>query len=294
MRFATLRYLEGVTVIKTNLKVELLAYTPDADKLCATAAKTCYSPNPILAGYSSMKDETADRMINQVSASGHTSTLEHASFTFAIEGVSRSLLAQITRHRVASFSVQSQRYVSMDDFEYIVPDAIAQDMNVMRLFEDEMAHDAEQYKKISRMLLNTYMAERYCDIFPLDRNDSFYALRLATFARGAEFPVHRLEQYKKDVAAGEKYAIENARAVLPNACATRIVMTMNARELLHFFSLRCCNRAQDEIRALADEMLKQCRSVAPSLFANAGPGCVRDACPEGKMSCHSPRKDLKV
>jgi thymidylate synthase (FAD) len=80
-------------------------------------------------------------------------------------------------------------------------------------------------------------------------------------------------------------AIEDARFVLPNACDTKMLVTMNARSLLNFFSHRCCNRAQWEIRALADQMLCLVKEVAPSLFAAAGPGCVRGPCPEGSMTC---------
>ena len=85
--------------------------------------------------------------------------------------------------------------------------------------------------------------------------------------------------------AAEKKAIEDARFVLPNACTTKLIMTMNARSLLNFFRHRCCNRAQWEIRELAELMLKECVAAAPHLFKNAGPSCVCGACPEGKMTC---------
>ena len=83
----------------------------------------------------------------------------------------------------------------------------------------------------------------------------------------------------------EKMAIEDARYVLPNACETKLVVTMNARSLQNFFRLRCCNRAQWEIRELAWTMLELCRRAAPTLFGKAGPACLCGACPEGKMSC---------
>ena len=85
--------------------------------------------------------------------------------------------------------------------------------------------------------------------------------------------------------AAEKKAIEDARFVLPNACETKIVVTMNARSLLNFFRHRCCNRAQWEIRDVADEMLRLVSAVAPNIFKKAGASCVRGACPEGKMTC---------
>ena len=82
-----------------------------------------------------------------------------------------------------------------------------------------------------------------------------------------------------------KMANEDARFVLPGACETKIITTMNARELLHFFGERCCNRAQWEIREMATQMLKQVREVCPVIFDKAGPGCVGGRCPEGNMSC---------
>ena len=80
-------------------------------------------------------------------------------------------------------------------------------------------------------------------------------------------------------------ANEDARFVLPNAAETKMIVTMNARELMHFFRLRCCNRAQWEIREVAWRMLKLVTNVAPTMFETAGPSCVNGACSEGKMSC---------
>lgn len=185
---------------------------------------------------------------------GHDSPLEHASFTFAIEGVSRSLLAQITRHRIASYSVQSQRYVNANQTDYITPDAIAADDKLNDLYASTMKKLWGVYGYIARTLLGRYLEEG------------------------------------KDFKTAEKMAIEDARYVLPNACETKMVVTMNARSLLHFFELRCCNRAQTEIRELADEMLRLVKEVCPNVFANAGAPCVNGACPEGAMSCGRPRK----
>ena len=219
------------------LKVKLLTHTPDPEKTCALAARTCYSAldGDALCEKTSGADQTA--FLKGILQSGHLSVLEHASFTFFAEGVSRSLLAQLTRHRIASFSVQSQRYVSLaKGFDYVIPprvEALGED--AIREYESEMAQMHEWYLAWQERL-------------------------------------------------GEN-SNEDARFVLPNACETHITFTMNARELLHFFSLRCCNRAQWEIRALATEMLKLCKQAAPALFENAGPGCVRGACPEGSRSC---------
>jgi len=222
---------------ETHLHVELLARTPEPEKTCALAARTCYSALEYdeLKALVDEKDQAA--FLRRIMASGHLSVLEHASFTFGISGVSRALLAQITRHRIASFSVQSQRYVSLEKgFGYIVPPRI-RDLgeDAVKAFEGQMAQMQSWYEGWQEKL-------------------------------------------------GEN-ANEDARFVLPNACETHITVTMNARELLHFFSLRCCNRAQWEIRALAREMLRLCKQVSPTIFESAGPGCVRGACPEGAKSC---------
>ena len=224
---------------QTHLKVSLLAYTPEPEKVCALAARTCYSGLEMDELKTRVQDKDQADFLRRVVASGHHSVLEHAAFTFTAEGVSRSLLAQITRHRIASFSVQSQRYVSMEKgFGYVIPPRI------------EALGDAAVAEFERQMAL---MHEWYCT-------------------------------WQEKLGKGES-SNEDARFVLPNACETHITFTMNARELLHFFSLRCCERAQWEIRALAIEMLKLCKAVAPVIFENAGPGCVSGACPEGAKSC---------
>lgn len=204
----------------------------------------------ILAGYAAaLCYDSGDikRSLAGAMAGGHHSVAEHASFSFYVEGVSRALLAQLTRHRIASFSVQSQRYVSMaDKFEYVIPPSIS-----------EVLGDGavEDYKR--QMSL---MHDWYCQW---------------------------QERLNKAGLKGEK-ANQDARFVLPNACCTTLVMTMNARELMRFFELRCCNRAQWEIRELAWKMLAECKEAAPILFKDAGPGCLRGKCPEGMRSCGKP------
>lgn len=214
------------------MNVQLLSHTPNPEQLVAASAKLCYSAASI-ADLAAIEADKAAEFIEKL-PEAHQSPLEHVSFTFGIEGVSRAMLAQITRHRIASFSVQSQRYVDMrDGFGSVVPPSIAANQDAL----DEYEHF-------------------------MDRADLVY-----TYLRSCGIPA------------------EDARFVLPNACETRMIVTMNARELLHFFSLRCCQRAQWEIRAVADEMLRLCKEAAPTLFAKAGPGCVRGHCPEGKMGC---------
>ena len=193
-----------------QLKVTLIAHTPDPEKTCALAARTCYSALDCggLRELVEEKDQTA--FLKRIVASGHLSVLEHASFTFFVEGVSRALLAQVTRHRIASFSVQSQRYVSLaEGFGYIIPPRIrALGEDAVREFEGQMAQMQRWYG-----------------------------------------------EWQEKLGGSGEGSNEDARFVLPNACETHITVTMNARELLHFFSLRCCNRAQWEIREMAVEML---------------------------------------
>lgn len=239
------------------MKVELLAYTPDADKLVAAAAKLCYAKSDISALMDKLTPEKVEDFLDMLSEIGHESPVEHASFTFGIEGVSRALLAQITRHRIASFSVQSQRYVDKSSFEYITPPEIADIPEALAEFEAAMEEDARHYENLKSMLVKAHTAR-----FIADGKDEASAKKMA-----------------------EKKANEDARFVLPNACDTRMIVTMNVRSLRNFFRLRCCARAQWEIREVAVEMLRLCKGVAPLLFSHAGPACVSGKCSEGAMTC---------
>lgn len=238
-------------------KVTLITYTPMPVKTVATAAKLCYSPATIENVQDGLTDDKAASFVNMLGEIGHESPIEHASFTFGIEGVSRSLLAQITRHRIASYSVQSQRYVREKAFEYVLPPAIADVPEARELYERAMREDQEYYERIAGLLKDKHVHELILKGVP------------------------EAEAVKK----AEKMAIEDARFVLPNACTTKMIVTMNARSLKNFFEHRCCNRAQWEIREVANEMLSLVKGVAPELFAHCGPPCLNGACPEGKMSC---------
>lgn len=232
-----------------ELKVRLLTHTPDPQKIMAAAAKLCYARADIDSVMEGLTPEKTDDFIEMLGGLGHESPMEHMTFTFGIENVSRALLAQITRHRIASFSVQSQRYVKETDFEFIVPPAIAEDEAASKKYLETMADIAKSYNELADILKSRYLNE------------------------GME------------ARAAEKKAIEDARFVLPNACTTKMIVTMNARSLLNFFKLRCCSRAQWEIRELASQMLMLVKEVAPCVFKNAGPACVRGACSEGSMTC---------
>ncbi len=239
------------------MKVELLTYTPDADKIVAAAAKLCYAKSDIDTLLEGLTPEKTESFLKLLFSLGHESPVEHASFTFGIEGVSRTLLAQLTRHRIASYSVQSQRYVSKTDFPYITPPEIEAIPEAKAEFLAAMEEDARHYENL-RQILKKHHFERL---------------------------VSEGKDEKEAEKAAEKLANEDARFVLPNACDTRIIMTMNVRSLYNFFSVRCCNRAQWEIRELATKMLALVKEAAPLLFKNAGPSCVHGACPEGTMNC---------
>ena len=217
------------------MKVALLQHTPDPELTVALAARLCYSPAAIeeLRERLSTADTTA--FLDKIMSLGHQSVLEHASFTFGIEGISRATSHQLVRHRLASYSQQSQRYVTFkgDDFPKVVPDSIAASERRQQLFDEAMLACAKAYRAL----------------------------------------------------VDDGVPAEDARYALPNAAETKILVTMNGRELLHFFALRCCERAQWEIRAMATEMLKLVKPVAPIIFRDAGPGCVNGPCPEGNMTC---------
>lgn len=243
--------------MKVKPKVKLLAYTPDPEKVIASSAKLCYSNTPASEIMDNLDDEASQKFLNMLMGFGHASPIEHATFTFGIEGVSRSLTHQLVRHRMASYSQKSQRYVTEGGFDYIVPPEIEDDPEALAIFEDTMNQIQNSYDKLSEILSQKHEQE---------------------FLESGE-------SEKSAKSKAQKKAIEDARFVLPNACETMIVVTMNARELLHFFNVRACNRAQWEIRDLAKEMLRQAYEVAPTLFKDAGPNCLNGPCPEGNMTC---------
>lgn len=240
------------------MKVELISYTQNPEKVIASAGKLCYSNSDIDTLMSNLTEESINKFINLLTDLGHESPIEHVSFTFGIEGISRSLLAQITRHRIASFSVQSQRYVKVKNIEYITPPAIKCDDKLNDLYDETIKNLVGVYQYLADELQAKYVADGM------------------------------------DIKSAEKKAIEDARFVLPNAAATKLIMTMNIRSLLHFFEERCCNRAQWEIRAVADEMLRQCKEISPLLFKKAGASCMYGNCKESKFCCGNPRSKEEI
>ncbi len=237
-------------------KVTLLSHTPQPEKLVAAAARMCYSAasaDTIWEGWTRKKPELhryagGDRPRKPSGA--RQLHLCHRRRVPLFAGPDH-------RHRIASFSVQSQRYVREKAFEYVLPPSIAEDPHCREIFEKAMAEDQRLYDELAAALT--------------DRQ----AARLEEQGMAPE-------EARK---AARKMANEDARFVLPNACCTKMMMTMDTRSLYNFFRLRCCNRAQWEIREVARQMLEECRKVAPHLFQKAGPACLYGPCPEGKMSC---------
>jgi len=226
---------------ETSLNVVLLRYTPEPEEVVAMAAKLCYSASGVEDLKQKIETKDQEAFVGKLASIGHLSPIEHVSFTFGIEGISRACSHQLVRHRVASYSQQSQRYVREEQFDYIIPPSIKRDPALVQVFEKYMAEAQEKYTRVLK----------------------------------------RLEQLGYQGEAGQ----QDARYLLPNAAETKIVVTMNARELLHFFRVRCCNRAQWEIREMAERMLGHVKKAAPTIFAKSGPGCLYVPCPEGKMTC---------
>lgn len=230
---------------EANLNLKLIATTQNPLSVIYAACRQCYSSE--FAGDIFKKEITKtksqEKFIKEVVKSGHESPLEHVKFTFAIEGVSRALTHQLVRHRIASYSQQSQRYVNESNFDYIIPSSVSSDENLRKFFIKTMKTIQESYN---------YLIEKFN------------------------------EKNKKNETANQ-----DARYLLPQAAETKIVATMNARELIHFFKERCCARAQWEIRHLAEEMLKICREKLPAVFGKAGSKCEDlGYCPEGeKFTC---------
>lgn len=245
-----------------NMKVNLIAYTPNPEKTVACAAKLCYANSGIDELYDGLTPTKSADFVEMLAAMGHESPIEHVSFTFGIEGISRSCSHQLVRHRIASYSQQSQRYVKNNELDYVIPPQIAEIPEARDLFVQTMEADLKVYNALTELLQKKHHA--------------------AMLESGVA------ENQAKSMA--EKMAIEDARFVLPNACETKIIVTMNARSLMNFFTHRCCNRAQWEIKAVADEILRLVCGVAPTLFAAAGPGCYKKSCTEGKKSCGAAEK----
>lgn len=273
-----------MTKLKTKLNVILISHTPDPESVVAAAAKLCYSESSIEELITKQTETDNSRFIEKLISIGHESPIEHVNFTFAVEGVSRTLTHQLVRHRIASYSQVSQRYVDQTQFEYITPPAISTNEKAIEQYGKAMHNAQKSYDIIVGLLFNDLLIKHIPKILENDNKTNY-------FHHGADYFHSKL---RAEIVKFEnklyKVAMEDARYVLPNATETKIMFTMNARTLLNFFELRCCNRAQWEIRQLADEMIGLVREAAPTIFAKAGASCTRGKCNEGDMTCGSPRR----
>ena len=259
-----------------SIKVTLLTHTPNPEQTVAMAAKLCYSPSGIEDIREGLTEEKTTSFINMLADLGHASPTEHASFTFGIEGLSRACSHQLVRHRIASYSQQSQRYVDGTKFDFVTPPEIMKNEKALKAYNEALEVQAQAYAKIRDTLIAGYVRE----VSDFDGTDEEVIEKFRA-------------ENKKQFSAFEKKANEDARFILPNASTTKIVCTFNARSLQNFFAHRCCNRAQWEIREVAEQMLLKCLEVAPNLFKNCGPSCLFGPCPEGNMCCGE-QKEMRI
>ncbi len=221
----------------------LLAHTPDPDLCVVRAARLCYSEGTAEERFKEVLDTLQiQKFLEKLRKSGHLSPFEHASFTFGVDHISRVSSHQFVRHRLASFSQQSQRYVPMKTAIVILPPSVEENEEAKAVFEKIQHETFEAYEKLC--------------LLGVPRED--------------------------------------ARYVLPHGFETSLMVTMNARELLHFLSIRLCRRAQWEIQNVAREMLLRVREVAPALFASAGPSCVTEGICKEEMSCGQPFQNMEA
>ena len=281
--------------METTLKVKLISHTMNPELVVATAGKLCYSPSNIDDLMEKQTPESIEKFVNMITSIGHGSVLEHTSFTFGIEGVSRSLTHQLVRHRIASYSQQSQRYVKETQFEYVIPQDIKNNPILAQSYKNHMEDSQRLYDDIVDKLIYDYVNDeknygQYLDIqlkkCKIDK-DEFEALKESNKSNN-KYNEALKDSYKKIYSTLEKKAIENARYIFPNACETKIICTMNLRSLINFCHHRCCRRAQEEINKLAWTMVEEIEKVSPLLAKSLGASCQFGPCPEGSMCCMMP------
>ena len=233
------------------MEVKLIAMTPQPEKVMWTAARTCYSSSsPTYLFNEGVTSEECWKLISKVLGSGHNSVAEHVSFTFAIQGVSKSCSHQLVRHRHCTFSQKSQRYVEIKE-------------NHGELFDLISGFPTDE--KIAKM---KEIAEKY---FVDVTDNNYYGY------------IHDLFVYTSRIANGEK--AEDARNSLPGATKTDIVMTTNLRNLMHMCDLRLCSRAQLEIRQLFKAIVREVKTENVEIGKLLMAQCERlGYCPEHK-SC---------
>lgn len=257
------------------MKVKILTHTSNPEKIIAMAGKLCYAGCSIDELEENLTKEEINKFVNMLIKIGHESPLEHVSFTFAVEGVSRVTEQQLTRHRLASYSIQSGRYVERTNANFTIPESIKSSEFSLDCYNEVINLTKNHYENISSNLIaemiEEYIKEHYFDLSAEEKDEIFYKFQ---------------DDHKKEYSKFKKKAIEDARMVFPNSLQTKIIFTMNLRSLINFFEHRCCFRAQEEIRELANEMLKLCKEVSPILFNRLGASCkTKGYCPEGNMQC---------
>ena len=281
--------------METTLKVKLISHTMNPELVVATAGKLCYSPSNIDDLMEKQTPESIEKFVNMITSIGHGSVLEHTSFTFGIEGVSRSLTHQLVRHRIASYSQQSQRYVKETQFEYVIPQDIKNNPILAQSYKNHMEDSQRLYDDIVDKLIYDYVNDeknygQYLDIqlkkCKIDK-DEFESWKESNKSN-TKYNESLKDSYKKIYSTLEKKAIENARYIFPNACETKIICTMNLRSLINFCHHRCCRRAQEEINKLAWTMVEEIEKVSPLLAKSLGASCQFGPCPEGSMCCMMP------
>lgn len=264
------------------MKVNIVSHTPNPEQLIAAAANLCYSDMPIDKLQEKLTPEKAATLNEKLLNMGHESPFEHINFTFSIEGISRVVSHQMVRHRVGcSYNQRSQRYINESEGNYVTPNLIQKDEIIENMYQEFIENAFENYDTVTQALTFNLILEWSIDNWP-----EFYNLQEnMEVEKAVQFFIDR---QKKIYQQFKRRAQEEARYLLPNACATSLIVTMNARALFNFFKLRCCRRAQDEINQLAWEMLRQVKNISPVIFRNAGAPCQFGPCPEGEYSCGKP------
>ncbi len=285
--------------MQTKLNVVVLSHTPEFEQNIVRGARLCYSSASIEDLKEKVTPEDAEKFLNKILEIGHGSILEHSSITFGIEGVSRALTHQLVRHRIGtSFSQKSQRYVREGQFDYVIPKPIQKDPELTKKYIESMERIQADYDMLTNELLVSQIKEQvnlkqenYNKLFAeyVKANEAYEGMTQLNDIINTNDNENILTVFKainkREYTRLEKIAIENARYVLPNACESKIQVTMNVRSLFNFFKERLCDRAQEEIREMAFEMWKCCMQISPTIFKHATPTCVNGKCKEGAMTC---------
>lgn len=259
-----------------SLNVKLLSHTENPELLIATAGKLCYSPSTIEDLMEKQTDESIEKFVNMLVDSGHESPFEHCSFSFAVEGISRIVEIQLVRHRIASYSIQSGRYVKRDNPEFIKPERIKNNSLASKIFDDIAMESARAYNDLFIVLMLDLMGYTESEI------------HLMNDIRKEEIVYKFYEEDKKTYKKYEKMAIEDARYVHLQSIGVKVICTFNLRSLINFTRHRECKRAQKEIQNLSKEMIKLIDDKFPLLGKMLGAPCRFGTCPEGAMRCGNP------